>query len=411
MRDCARLGMRGGSVGDSPSPPRRSRRLRRPWSVDTEGFAEQGSRRGSGAPAVPAAPAKAGGSAQALSGSGASTAEPHHKRLKKSPTPLACHQHSAPPCTNVRPTHPACSPCTPPCCSSASPACSASFCPCRRSGSSSGGRPLPPYRSAPSCRWSNRAAARRGAAGRPAAPAVRAPGGGAGGALGQLLPRNSGLHGGGRAAGVLHLPAVHHATGAVALGGRLRRLDLMTALLVLAGLVVMVPAFDPTNRVTRGACWGTLSGLTFAVLAVANRRLVRDEPPVRLALAQNAVAALVLLPLLFLRPGGAGTGGPRGTRDVLLLALLGVGCTALAHTLFIRGLARARAQSASVISGLGTGLRDPLRPAVPRRGARASHDRRRCGDTGRGRRGFRRPGDPRGPGADLSTQGGGTGGR
>jgi drug/metabolite transporter (DMT)-like permease len=39
-------------------------------------------------------------------------------------------------------------------------------------------------------------------------------------------------------------------------------------------------------------------------------------------------------------------------RQIGMLAILGVLCTALAHALFIRGLARVRAQLASVIAGL-----------------------------------------------------------
>jgi len=127
---------------------------------------------------------------------------------------------------------------------------------------------------------------------------------------------------------------------------RRRWLDLATAALVLAGLALIVPTFDFGNTLTRGAFWGTMSGFLFAVLSLLNRRLVAAHPPMVLAAGQNLVAALVLLPFVFRR-----TPWP-GARDIVLLGVLGVVCTALAHALFIKSLSHVRAQLASVVAGL-----------------------------------------------------------
>jgi drug/metabolite transporter (DMT)-like permease len=127
---------------------------------------------------------------------------------------------------------------------------------------------------------------------------------------------------------------------------RLRAMDIALAAGVVAGLALIVPSFALGDRVTQGAAWGTLSGLTFAVLALMNRQLVRGLGALRLAGAQNAVAALLLAPF-------AAVTLPLPTgRDVALLVMLGLVCTALAHFLFVRGLAGVRAQVASVITGL-----------------------------------------------------------
>jgi drug/metabolite transporter (DMT)-like permease len=118
---------------------------------------------------------------------------------------------------------------------------------------------------------------------------------------------------------------------------RLRAMDIALAAGVVAGLALIVPSFALGDRVTQGAAWGTLSGLTFAVLALMNRQLVRGLGALRLAGAQNAVAALLLAPF-------AAVTLPLPTgRDVALLVMLG---------LFVRGLAGVRAQVASVITGL-----------------------------------------------------------
>lgn len=129
-------------------------------------------------------------------------------------------------------------------------------------------------------------------------------------------------------------------------GDPLRRADVLAALGVAAGVILVVPDPDLGGRTAQGAVWGTLSGLSFAVLSLMNRRLVRDRPPVRLAAGQMLVATVVLAPL------AVGTVPPPTLRDVMLLAVLGVGCTAVAHALFIHALAHVRPQTASVAAGL-----------------------------------------------------------
>jgi len=57
---------------------------------------------------------------------------------------------------------------------------------------------------------------------------------------------------------------------------------------------------------------------------------------------------VALAPLLLV--GGAP--GGLGTREIALLLVLGVLCTALAHTLFIDALARVSAHTASIVAGL-----------------------------------------------------------
>ena len=129
-------------------------------------------------------------------------------------------------------------------------------------------------------------------------------------------------------------------------GEKLRGIDVLTALFVLGGLVLIIPDFDFGNNITRGAFWGTLSGLSFAFLAMLNRKFVQSHPPLLMAFYQNGFAALVLLPFAFLIPWHL------GERDLLLLIVLGVFCTALSHALYISSLRRVRTQLASIISSL-----------------------------------------------------------
>lgn len=125
-----------------------------------------------------------------------------------------------------------------------------------------------------------------------------------------------------------------------------RKADLGTALMVVVGLGVMVYPSSFGGRVFTGALWGTLAGFSFAVLSLLNRQWVRNYPPVVIAFYQNFFAALLLSPMVVF------TNVQPNAKQVGLLILLGVFCTALSHSLFIWGLKTIRAQLASIIAGL-----------------------------------------------------------
>ena len=127
---------------------------------------------------------------------------------------------------------------------------------------------------------------------------------------------------------------------------RLDRRDLLPAGACFFGVFLIIPRFSLGDSVVRGVLWGLISGATFAVLTVYNRRLSQRRSSLHIAFYQDLFAGVLLLPFFF-------AGRPvLSPRDILLLAALGIFCTALAHTLFIHGMKRIRAQAASIISSL-----------------------------------------------------------
>lgn len=120
--------------------------------------------------------------------------------------------------------------------------------------------------------------------------------------------------------------------------------------LVTAGLVLVAPSFDAGDQGTAGLLWGLLSGLTFAMLALINRRATPGLDPMQVAFWQNLVVAAVALPWALRSAGRAGLA--LSPPDWFWLALLGVFCTGLAHYLFVRSLGVLEARSVAMIVAL-----------------------------------------------------------
>jgi drug/metabolite transporter (DMT)-like permease len=127
---------------------------------------------------------------------------------------------------------------------------------------------------------------------------------------------------------------------------KIRPFDILTAGSVVFGLLLVIPSFDFQNNITLGAFWGTLSGFTFAVLSIFNRKYVSTYPPILMVCCQNGMATLILLPFLFFE------NWVFQPADYVLLPVLGIFCTALAHVLFIKSLVHIKTQLASITACL-----------------------------------------------------------
>jgi drug/metabolite transporter (DMT)-like permease len=130
------------------------------------------------------------------------------------------------------------------------------------------------------------------------------------------------------------------------LGERPVQSDVVVAGLALAGVAILLPSWEPGDRGTQGVFWGVTSAFLFALLSLSNRNCVRRYSGLTLALYQDAFAAVVLLPFV-LPAWGAFT-----LRDLVLLLVLGILCTAVAHALFITSLQGLKARTASTIACL-----------------------------------------------------------
>jgi len=124
---------------------------------------------------------------------------------------------------------------------------------------------------------------------------------------------------------------------------KIAKMNISFSLFCVVGVFLIIPRFGLDNSTFVGVLWGLLSSITFAVLTILNRKLTQHFSSLLIAFYQDFFALLFLLPFYFvLRPA-------LNTNDILLLCVLGVFCTAGSHTLFIKGMKRIKAQTASMI--------------------------------------------------------------
>jgi len=112
------------------------------------------------------------------------------------------------------------------------------------------------------------------------------------------------------------------------------------------GIFLIIPKFDLNDAIFQGVLWGIAAGLTFSILTIFNRKLSKEYSSLVIAFYQDFFATLFLIPFFFiLRP-------TLDLKNIILLCILGIFCTAGSHTLFIKGMKYIRAQTAAIISSL-----------------------------------------------------------
>lgn len=121
---------------------------------------------------------------------------------------------------------------------------------------------------------------------------------------------------------------------------------ILLAFFCVVGIFLIIPRFDLSNSIYRGVLWGLLAGFTFSVLTILNRKLSQKFSSLLITFYQDFWATIFLLPFFFILK-------PRlDNRDIFLLFILGIFCTALSHSLFIKGMRHIKAQTAAIISSL-----------------------------------------------------------
>lgn len=127
---------------------------------------------------------------------------------------------------------------------------------------------------------------------------------------------------------------------------RITQREWILLLLVSIGLILVTPQFSFGDSGTIGLLWGILSGFSFGLLAVVNKRGVQGVDAMQVAFWQNGVVMILLLPFALFDMKLL------STIDWFYLALLGIFCTGLSHYLFVKSLEQLNARIAGMIIAL-----------------------------------------------------------
>jgi drug/metabolite transporter (DMT)-like permease len=123
----------------------------------------------------------------------------------------------------------------------------------------------------------------------------------------------------------------------------IRRSSVINGLATLGGIALVVPSWDIGNDATAGLLWGLASAVLYSVRNLVNRRLIGSHSASRLMFGQLAAGAVLLSPAWLFDAGAA------MPLDLVWLVLLGVVCTAVAHSMFVASFGSFRVATASII--------------------------------------------------------------
>jgi drug/metabolite transporter (DMT)-like permease len=123
--------------------------------------------------------------------------------------------------------------------------------------------------------------------------------------------------------------------------------------LALAGLaLILVPGFTGKDLEVSGLglLAGVFGGIVFAAFLMVSKLLTRHVRNSTFLVTECTLDTLFILPLALWQ--WSGVGYSISTHDLVVSAVLGIVCTALAYSLWIEGLRRVRVQHASILGYL-----------------------------------------------------------
>lgn len=120
--------------------------------------------------------------------------------------------------------------------------------------------------------------------------------------------------------------------------------DIISAIITFTGILLVIPKFEIGSMI--GVLWGILSGFTYAILSILNKKYVMEYSSITIAFYEQIIATIILFPFFFIQKPIF------SNRDIVLLLILGVIFTGISHLLFINGLKNIKAHTAGIISSL-----------------------------------------------------------
>ena len=117
-------------------------------------------------------------------------------------------------------------------------------------------------------------------------------------------------------------------------------------MLTFIGVLLVIPEYNLSNKITIGVFWGVISAMTGAFLAVYSKYFVKYYSGILICFYHTISCSIFLLPFFIIQKPSI------GTNDLFLIILHGTLFTAIAHAFYISSLKTIKAQLASIITCL-----------------------------------------------------------
>lgn len=127
---------------------------------------------------------------------------------------------------------------------------------------------------------------------------------------------------------------------------KMKQVNIILASLVFLGVVLILPNYEFSSSTTLGAIYGIISAITFALLAIMNKKYVQKYSGFKVVFYEAIGVVLILTPIAL------SSNIEIGNTNLILIFLFGVVFTAISHSLFIFGMKRTSTQKASIIGTL-----------------------------------------------------------
>ncbi len=122
--------------------------------------------------------------------------------------------------------------------------------------------------------------------------------------------------------------------------------DIGSSLLILVGLALIVPEFSLDNKVAQGVALGVISAVIYSFRNLWNKKYIVKYSGSSIMCYQLLVSAVVLAPALWIYQVDM---NPQTWGYMMILVIV---TTAIAHTLFVKGLKFFTTSSVSIMSSL-----------------------------------------------------------
>jgi len=119
----------------------------------------------------------------------------------------------------------------------------------------------------------------------------------------------------------------------------------LTSFLILFGIFLVIPEMNFENNVTQGVLWGVLSAILSAFLFLTTRKYIKTYSSITISFYQFITTTLFLLPFLYFIEFEIPL-----AKDILIVFLIGVFCTAIPFVLLANSLKTLKAQQISSIT-------------------------------------------------------------